>query len=362
MRWLVLLLPCLAPAQFPAGLLGEWRAQVSGVTMTLRFEPGGRCSVDNDRGVCKLQDGWLTFRSDDGELERYAYDLAPGRLTLSGGDLDEPITFLPAQASPQTPHARRFHQPKWGLSFAPPPNWNAAERDGLLLLGSPTEPGLIVIRFQRRTGEPQLRAGYAAGLEEAGMKLVAAAPIQTTQAGASPALAGELAGASAEGPVTARVIAVLSPFGDAAVILAITTNANYARLKAHADALAATVMFSEPAKFAARDAIAGQYMYYYQGASGGAYSRQEVLNLCANGTFSRGGETHGSGSAGAAVISSANSGHWLADGDDHQGAITLIFRNGDRDELAYRKSGPDIVLNGKKYGRFGDGACSQRSP
>ncbi len=366
MRWLVLLLPCLAAAQIPADLLGEWRAQLSGVTMILRFEPGGRCSIDDDRGICKAQNGWLTFRSDDGEVERYAFDLSSARLTLSGGDLDEPLVFQRAAAAPAptpTPAPTgRFHQPKWGLSFALPPSWKASERDGVLLLGSDTEPGLMLVRFLRRTGEPQLRADYAAGLEDGGVKLIATAPLEAFRAGTSRALAGELAGASAEGRVTARVIGILSPFGDAAVLIGVTTNANYARLKAQVDAMAASVVFSEPPKFAARDAIAGQYMYYYQSTSGGTYSRQEVLNLCSNGTFSRGGETYGSGSAGSAVISGANGGEWLADGDEQQGAITLIFRSGNREELAYRKSGSDIVLNNKKYGRFGDGACTQRSP
>lgn len=337
MRWLVLLIPCLAPAQIPADLLGEWRAQVSGVTMILRFDPGGRCSIDDDRGVCKAQNGWLTFRTDDGEVERYAFDLASGRLTLSGGDLDEPHVFQ--RAATQTPTGR-FHQPKWGFSFALPPSWKASERDGVLLLGSETEPGLMLIRFLRRTAEPQLRAAYADGLEEGGMKLATASPIESIRSGAQQALAGELSGVSAEGRLTARVIAVLTPFGDAAVFLGVTTNANYARLKSHIDAMAASAVFSESPPSTAREAIAGEYRHNH--------SRPEVLNLCSSGMFSRGGETI--------------EGEWLADGDGEQGAITLILRGGNREQLSYRKSGPDLVLNGKHYSRIGDGACPQRSP
>ena len=59
----------------------------------------------------------------------------------------------------------------------------------------------------------------------------------------------------------------------------------------------------------------------------------------------------------AARSRSGYAGKWTADGDGQNGTVTLRYRNGQAERLRYQKSGPDIVLNGKKYGRLGDGNC-----
>jgi hypothetical protein len=59
---------------------------------------------------------------------------------------------------------------------------------------------------------------------------------------------------------------------------------------------------------------------------------------------------------------SGYAGSWTADGDGRAGTIVLTYRNGRMERLRYQKSGPDIVLDGKKYGRFGDGSCSKSAP
>jgi hypothetical protein len=57
------------------------------------------------------------------------------------------------------------------------------------------------------------------------------------------------------------------------------------------------------------------------------------------------------------VVWRNNRGQWPADGDGQNGTVTLRYGNGQVEQLRYQKSGLDIVLNGKKYGRLGDGNC-----
>lgn len=231
-----------------------------------------------------------------------------------------------------------------------------------LLLGSNTEPGLMLVRFERQTTAQALLQGYAEGMEEEGVRLTPAVRAEEFAAGKNRGLAGELAGLGPDGSrLRARIVAVLSPFGDAAVILGLTTQDKYAALKPRVDALAATFFFDQPKTPAANTAIAGQYAFFYS-SSVGSYSRQVLLNLCSNGTFTRGGETYTSNTAGALASQSGNAGRWSADGNDSQGVITLTYNNGRTQRVQYRKAGLDIVLDGQEYARYGDGSCRQRSP
>ena len=156
------------------------------------------------------------------------------------------------------------------------------------------------------------------------------------------------------------MIALPSPFGDAAVVMGLTTEEKYPQLKARTEDAAATIAFTQPKLPPVNQMIAGNYYYIYVSKSGGTYSREDKLMLCANGMFSRGGEMYGNFNTGSAASQSANSGTWRADGNGQTGSITLMYRNGKSETMRYQKSGQDIVLNGKKYGANGNGACGSR--
>jgi len=94
----------------------------------------------------------------------------------------------------------------------------------------------------------------------------------------------------------------------------------------------------------------------------GSYSRQELLKLYSDGRFSRGGETYSSGEGGTALGESGNSGQWSAEGDGNQATLILNHQNGRTDQIHYQKVGVDIILDGRKYARYGDGSCTQKSP
>jgi len=266
----------------------------------------------------------------------------------------------PRRASPGGP---RYSYDKWGLSFVVPPGWKVGERQGALLLGSDSEAGLMLIRFVRKTNLQTLAEGYQEGLQEEGLQLRPASQLENFAAGGAQGLAGEMAGMSNDGyQIQARVIGVQSPFGDAAVVLGLTRQEKYPQLRPRVEALAATLSFTQPKAAPVNESVAGQYAYFYSSSIGGSYSRQDLLNLCYDGRFNRGGEIYSSGDAGIALGQSGNAGQWSADGDDGQGTITLTYNNGRTEQIEYQKAGADIIFSGKKYARYGDGTCTQRNP
>jgi hypothetical protein len=389
-----------AQPQVDANLVGQWEAQISGspLKMVLRIEPSGRCSLDDESGTCQAQGGILAYRSSDGERSRFAYRLQEGQLILSGGDLTGTLVFRrsgspgnkgggdgpdtrpsagPAAggggpetrppagpaAAPARSRPAGFTHADWGVEFDVPSAWKVANREGVLLMGSNSEPGMIVIRLVRGTNEAALIKDYGEGLTEEGLRLTPSTRAQPFAAGQYRGLAGELAGSAADNSqIRARIVAVMSPFGDAAVFLGITTAEKYAQLKPRVDAVAASVSFARPRAPAVNLSVAGQYYFFYSSPVGG-YSREETLNLCANGMFNRGGEMSASqaGQWGAAS-QSGSAGRWSASGGDAQGVITLSFSNGQVSQIRYQRAGSDMVFDGRKYAQFGDGSCSRRSP
>lgn len=253
------------------------------------------------------------------------------------------------------------------MSFVVPSAWKVAERPGVLLLGSDTEAGLMIIRFMRRTNLQTLEQGYQEGMQEEGLQLMPATQLENFSAGGAQGLAGELAGMAQDGArIRARAIGVPTPYGDAAVVLGLTTEEKYAALKPRADALAASFFFSHPQTPPVLEAIAGQYFFFTSSSVGGSYSREAKLDLCSDGTFNRGGETYSSGAAGTAAGQSGSGGQWSAQGDESQGVLTLTCDNGETQELEYVVSndpsdrsgyGPAVSFGGTKYQRTGDGSC-----
>lgn len=381
---LLLLTFSAAYAGIDAKLVGEWvtTASGTGARVVLKIAADGRCSVGADSGKCQSMLRLLVVQTASGPATTYSYQVKNDKLTVAGGGLAQAMVFerstgepAPAVAAapeptaainarpqaPPVPSAGRYSHQFWGLSFAVPGAWKANERDGMVLLGSDTEAGLIIVRFERSVNKQMMLTEYSKGLSESGVTLTPATRAEDYAAGANRGVAGELAGmAGNSSQLRARVIAVQSQFGDAAIILGLTTQEKYAALKPRVEEIAASVAFTQPRTPPANQMVAGNYYWIYVSTSGGNYSREDKLMLCANGMFSRGGETYSSGSAGMAGLHSGYSGSWSADGDGQNGTITLRYRNGKTESLRYQKSGLDIVLNGKKYGRNGDGACSGR--
>src|SRR5512140_2813713 len=105
--------------------------------------------------------------------------------------------LAPAGVNGQTGGAAttgRYTNALWGVDFLIPAAWKAVERDGVVLLVSDTEAGLVLVRFGRSVTRQSMLTDYSAGLKEDGVALMPAVRAEDFAAGAYKGLAGELAG------------------------------------------------------------------------------------------------------------------------------------------------------------------------
>jgi hypothetical protein len=261
-----------------------------------------------------------------------------------------------ASASSRGP---RFNHDKWGISFVTPADWKVGERQGLLLMGSDTEAGLIIIRLARKATLEQLIQDYGEGMQEEGLHLMPTMQAQNFPAGQNRAVAGELAGVAQDGArIRARTVAVASPFGDAAVVLGMTTEEKYAGLKPRVESIASSFQFSPPQAPPVLEAIAGQWFYISSSSFG---SSERYLNLCSDGRYSERSDIYSSGSADTTYGEGGNTAQWTADGDDNQGTVTVTYPNGETSQFQYRRDGDGLNVGGRKYARYGDGTCTKTS-
>jgi hypothetical protein len=251
----------------------------------------------------------------------------------------------------------------WGVTFAMPGGWKSGEKDGLVVAGSDTEAGLIVVRYLPKVTREEMLAGYQAGINEGGFVARPISAAVSLPAKGGTALAGVLEGMGADGNVVkVRSVGVMSQFGGAVVVTGFTTRPMYATLEARTDAIAQSVSFRAPPRNAS---LAGNYEYVYVSKSG-SYSRESRITLCQSGRFTKSGEMAGSGSAGSAVTSRQNGGTWQATGDGFNGIITLTWGNGAVSTLNYRVSqdpkdrsgyGPGVQIGDTLYQKTGPGGC-----
>ncbi|MCC7072971.1 MAG: hypothetical protein IT383_16730 [Deltaproteobacteria bacterium] len=375
----------LAAAVDPA-LVGQWQGP-GGIALAIKGN--GACRFDVDDGTCKTAGGTLYF-TVDGETDEVRYTLAGGALTIVDVDgatlLFQRVGAAPAaagraEAAPEAPPAPAptaaapapvakasgkgtpFTQKGWGASFTVPGGWRAGEKDGLVLAGSDTEAGLLVVRFYPTATRADLEQGFNQGFHDNGMNAQPSSSLAPFAAKGGQALAGDLAGADAQGnPLAVRTVAVMTPFGGALVVAGITTPPQFATVKARADALAAAARVTKPPEVSS---LAGNYEWFYL-SKDGRYSRESRITLCQGGAFRRSGEMAGSGAAGSAVVDHGNGGTWSATGDANAGTLTLTYGDGATESLQYTVStrpadrsayGPGVNIGGTLYQKTGPGGC-----
>ena len=254
---------------------------------------------------------------------------------------------------------RRYNHQPWGVSFVVPQAWKVADRKQVLLLASDTEPGLMIIRFMRRTNIQSMAEGYQEGLQEEGLQLMPTAQLQEFSAGSSRGLVGELAGVAQDGArIRARVIGIPTPFGDGALVVGLTTEEKYAGLKPRVDALGASLSFTQPQAPPVFEFLAGQYFYISTSSFG---SSERYINLCSDGRYSESQNIYSSGDAGTAYGEGGGSARWTAEGDETQGTVSVTYPNGKTSQFGYSRSRGDLIVGGRKYARYGDGSCTKTS-
>lgn len=388
----LLLAAVLAAAVDPA-IRGAWEGDVAGVPFSLVVGDGS-CTFMDERVRCSAKAGRLVFHDDEEGDAAYAYRLEGGALVLSGDDLPAPLVLRkrggaaspppssPAPSSsppaaapraaapagraapPQGPSST-YAKEAWGAKIAVPGGWRAGEKDGMVLLGSDVDAGLIVVRFFPTATRAQMIETYQQGLHENGVNADPTSPPVPFDAKGGQALAGELSGTAGDGtPLRIRTVGVLTPHGGALSVVGLTTPDQYATLAARVDAVARGTTFTKPPKPKA-GALAGDYQFIHVSKSG-IYSREASLRLCRSGRFQKRGEMAGAGGAGSAVTWHGDAGTWTATGDASAGTLTLTFDGGGSVDIPYQTStntsdrsayGAGVRFGSDLYQKTGAGDC-----
>jgi hypothetical protein len=89
-----------AKAQAPK-IHGTWTNNDFGYPMTLILNASGQGEFDGDVIAFSIMNNLLTIVKD-GEKTAYTFSLQGNSLTVSGGDLDRPLTFIKSDSSPKS--------------------------------------------------------------------------------------------------------------------------------------------------------------------------------------------------------------------------------------------------------------------
>jgi len=104
MRWMILF-GAVAVAQAPVRLTGDWQAKAGDEIrhIMVRSDSSAQCGRDVARWRRVGDSLWITL--GDGVWQVYGMKLAGDKLTISGGDLEKPVTLRrvgPPTARPDT--------------------------------------------------------------------------------------------------------------------------------------------------------------------------------------------------------------------------------------------------------------------
>jgi hypothetical protein len=227
--------------------MGVQGGTASGVAF--RIEPDGTCVIGQETGKCSTTLGSLSYTGSRG-LSRYSWKIKDDELTISARGAI-PMVFRrvnTTQPNGQAPTGGPFTETSWGVSLVIPDTWKIAAIDTGLLLGSDSEPGLMLVKSMKGASREMLEAEFNQGIQDSGISLMPTAKAQAYAVKTRTGIAGEFAGAGQKGErLRGRMIGILTGYGDAIVFVGVTGEAQFPTLKSRLDWMANSVTFTQPA-------------------------------------------------------------------------------------------------------------------
>lgn len=260
--------------------------------------------------------------------------------------------------------------PSLGISFTIPDGWVGQETGSGYLMGSHTDPGLLMVLPHQTQSLAQLRQEAEQGLvDNEGTALVLDGSVSTYgSTGLQARYQGMLGGQQAK----AYVISLLNEGGTGVTVIAASTPDEFSDMHmAVVEQLSKTVQFT---KVAAPEAdgewsellknarLTYMNSYYSSGASyggystGGGYSDKEVIDLCAQGYFLHSSTSSMSfdtgGGFGSSHDGSQGAGNWsVIKNSENQPVLLLRFHNGEESQYVITTEESKTFLNGSRYYR-----------
>ncbi len=262
-----------------------------------------------------------------------------------------------------------------GISFSVPDGWVGQEMAGGYLMGSHSEPGLIMLILHDITSMEAMRTNARQGIRDEGVFLMPAGDLEGV---GSRGVGGVYSGTLNGQKVTSYIVGLVNPHGSGVTIMAATDPAKYsATYRKLALAVANSTQFYKAEKLPVVDewkqALVNHrltYMdsYYSSGSSyggyssGGGYSTKVEIDLCAEGHFKHSNHSSMSVDTGGAFGSSANSGsgsgQWsVVGGTGEQAVLVLNFHDGNQSRYNLNYRDKKTLLNGERWFRTEDAIC-----
>ncbi|MDH3652213.1 MAG: hypothetical protein OEQ53_21170 [Saprospiraceae bacterium] len=265
--------------------------------------------------------------------------------------------------------------PNLGISFTIPEGWVGQVSDAGYVMGSYTEPGILMAMSHETKDLNQLKTEAAAGMaDQQGTQLVLEGDVADF---GSDGIAANYVGSIAWQPAKAFAVSIINPHGYGATLIYMTTSEMF---KEEAIALvkktAQTFSFKKVATPAPVAHHTGDpnldwqgkfqnarltYMnsYYSSGGSyggystGGGYSDKEIIDLCGQGYFKYFSSSSMSMDTGGAFGSSNSSdkgaGTWRIANSSQGKVLELNFHNGQSKQYVLSSEEGKTFLNGTRY-------------
>jgi len=220
----------------------------------------------------------------------------------------------------------RYANEHLGIAFDIPTGWKGQIQDDMILLGSDTKPGLIIIT-PHQYDKAQLMAEAKAGLnEEGGTSLRLEGPLASLSKNA---VGGTFTGTLEWEEVKAYVLGIPNEEGSGMLIMAATSPAQYSsEYESICKSLLKSTVFSkvdhdnelqEWREYLANSSLIYMDSYssssYVDGGISGGYSTEHRIELCGAGYYNRSGSSShtigGDGVSGYGSSSSGGEGNWM---------------------------------------------------
>ncbi|MCB0688003.1 MAG: hypothetical protein KDC53_15810 [Saprospiraceae bacterium] len=260
--------------------------------------------------------------------------------------------------------------PNLGISFDIPSGWVGQENESGYLMGSYTDAGIILMMPHQTKDLQQLRNEARQGVaDNQGTNLT---PIGDIADFHTTGIQASYQGTVSYQPAKAYAVGLVNAYGTGVTIIAMTTAEQYSqKYEQIVKDVASTVKFS---KVEVKESKSGwsellqnarlTYMHSYNSGSGsyggystgGGYSDQEQIDLCAKGYFKYSSSSSMSfdtgGGFGSSHDSDQGAGTWtVVTNPQGQDILQLSFHNGQVYEYTLSLEDNKTFLNGKRYFR-----------
>lgn len=248
-----------------------------------------------------------------------------------------------------------------GAQIIIPDGWVYREEEHGLILGSDSEPGLIVVWIARVDTPEAVEREMSEALAGTGGRFGPLEHRQKIRLNAGEGIIAEASGMDGQGVAVRARLAAMKGKGFSVFVAGLTTNEleKMGSIRSRVDSMIRSVSFFAVDRSRSANLVAGQW-WSYSGASGtsGGGGSERTLAFCPDGRYFESSESGYYGSGWGTASSGSSAGRWTASGTERSGTVRVTFQDGSSREYSYEGKGPDdLKFNNREFGRVAASFC-----